>query len=1421
MLQANFTVTPLTGYVTATDFTVTNLTSGAAVRRYVWDFGRENLIYNVKSPTHVYDYPGVYTISLSATDFNGYVSTYSQNVSVELAYRDYIRFTQIPERFADPGKQTDVPFKIEIVTPNVGKQLVIDLFAANSNSTPYQFVPERWSFLNPVWKFLDIEGNVITKLNIEPVSIYKNNKVVAVSGAAEFYFVDSMSKGDPTVNCPILITATLQTSSFNYPFDSKIYPYNSYANNQTVRAGVIWQVNDLFPNLLKITGNYIDPINSTQWKGIKIPTLITCHSNRSLLMPGAEDSVSEPIFAYPRNNQTGLLAPITLTLTNVNSADYSVDEAPLYFQSTDNNNSRIGGYIFTTITPKTTAQNTSIIAKGLTLNTEQYPSNTFPYPYGFAPNTSVWVSNPQKNTLNKITLVPDPGNCNTINYFRSNKILVDGIVKEVSVPAISSTTAFNYSMSGFSGIYGVAIDPRDYSLVAADAELDRLYRISNTGDILKTFNLSSIGDYNPNKKMLDFWTWKTPAPQASATRYLFYKPTLLSPYSANYIVTLGGVIQPASEVHVYNEEGVIYLDVTLPTTTVEVSSDPFLDTGSIPPDEFGLSGVDVTQLTAVYTTTPPPSADNGLSGGDTPPLSAIPDITIPITETNLFPPENLELNVIQIFNPYLPDIYASTLMHWTSTTSSITNTVLLTGSTSTPFLKTITNYYIVSIDGVLQRPDAYTINNSTKQITFTSPVPENSVVHVLYLPNVLPPATWTKTFAAPTTTFTLDNNNNYISDIEAGFIVNIGGVLQNTESYIHDIANNRLVFKQLLPPLIPITVTQITVPETVNNIAAYTPAYVSLDREMNIWVSLFNSVSVLKFDSDFNLLMSVAPSGIQWQPREGTVIPPADLSYLVSRFGDDYNIVPLSSEYYQQDWYNDEYFLKPPVVETDKDSNCWVTYAHPLSSMIVKYSSTGQPLLQVPTGQYASPINLAINTDNNVWVSNFHGSVYTETANTGNLQLYNTSTGNLLNTIRGINRPGHLAIDKNNNLWFTCNTRDIGYYNTTTQTLSTWTLSGSIGFIPSRAFQDLSINQSQEDDEIGGLAVDVFNRVWVLDSLNNRAWVVSATPMFNTTPVRSFKIIPDVTLGYYVDLQTGSTVTESGDFYYRSAQATGDWTGNRWYQKYATPLTLSSVAVSGISDSFNILEFVNTNQIRRINESFNNAEYFKSLALPENLQSNPILFDKFFAATVGTGYLSANEDLGQTIYEKIANFITNHSDIDTCNIGQLLSLAEETGVAASDYSAIYPTDIRTMLDIASVSRAKLWGVKDNTPILSECLCDQLNTETSLLTAGTKIILRSKFDNSLNLIPVPIQDGLTVYPLRDFKGYGFAPPVTQNYLFYNYKPVLKDNYIENIIDWDSEFTTLSPTASTVEQWYGDNGAIETAFRYLLTKNLFPK
>jgi hypothetical protein len=72
-----------------------------------------------------------------------------------------------------------------------------------------------------------------------------------------------------------------------------------------------------------------------------------------------------------------------------------------------------------------------------------------------------------------------------------------------------------------------------------------------------------------------------------------------------------------------------------------------------------------------------------------------------------------------------------------------------------------------------------------------------------------------------------------------------------------------------------------------------------------------------------------------------------------------------------------------------------------------------------------------------------------------------------------------------------------------------------------------------------------------------------------------------------------------------------------------------------------------------------------------------------------------------------------------------------------------------------------------------------------------------------------------------QGVGLIPPFLQNYLFFNYTPVYSDIYIENIIDWTNPNTTLSPTTSSTSDWYGEGGALENIFNYLLTKNLLAK
>jgi hypothetical protein len=1311
MIQVSFTVTPTAGDVYATDFTFVDTTSSTSTIRHIaWDFNDgTNLIYDTSSITRTFNYPGTYNIRLTATNADGETGIFTRAISADYVYRDYILFTQLPDIFADPNKPTLEPFRVQVTTSQIDKPILIDLFCTNSLSIPYEFVPKRWDFLNPTWRFTDKNGTIITTLSVEGTQVYKNNRLVALSGVEDFYFIDATSPGNLQENCPLLLTCTLQTSSFNYPLESNKNSYPGFSNNKNIRATTVWSVNNLQPDELKITANYLTDLYVRYWEDIQIPFLITAHSNRSKLVPRAENKLSEIIFSYPNSNTIGNLTNVNITLDNLPQNEYTVNDAPLFFQEKDDKGLRSGGYIFTTVTPQQTAFNTKIKAETTVYSERFYSSQEFPFPGAVGPSSFIWVSNPLRGTLNKINLIPYPENCPEINYYKDNNLLIDGTIKEIETPILQNTTTFNYQMSGFAGIYGMAIDPADYSLIACDADLDRIYRLSYSGEILQTYELSSL-DYKPNKKA--FFHWRVLLGNTIELNEQFYLggSYFLSPNSNNYLVTIGGVLQSPNSYTVNPDSRLIQIN----TPVVNLAS-------------------------------------------------------------------NVNLDVVEIFNPVLSGSYIDTIQTWTFTTTVPQTSFALTNIT-TPLL-TSTNYYVVAVDGLVQPVDSFTIDNITNSLVLNELPPSNIDVVVYYIPSLQSPATWYEISPTEITTLSLQNNPNYIPDLNSSFLISVGGIFQPLDFYTHDIENQQLVFNTPIPKNTLISITQVNIIDTVNAPGNAVPAYVSIDRDSNFWVTLFNSVSVLKFDPDFNLILGATPNKVT----------PDDLIE------------------------DGDFLLKPPVAETDKNSNCWVSYAHPLCSFLVQYNPAGEVLKQITLPEYSVPVSLAIDVNNNLWVS----STYNVLSGNGDIKLYNSDTGNIIQTLRDIPRPGYLALDRKGGLWFTHSLSGLGYYSPS-YNFAYWNVGETLTPVYTLS-SFYTPNVYKNDEVLGGLAVDVFDRVWIIDSIRNTVKVIqTATPAFTDNNVRTFNIRPNSLLGYYVDINSGSTITETlSNGLYKSAQATGDWTGNKWYQKYITSQILSARPVYGESKQFNIYEFKNEYDLRRVNESFNATEYYQSLALPETLQNVPVLWNGFFSAAVGTGAPQKNEDTGQIIYERIANFINNHSDIDTCNVDQLLNLADQTSVPASDYATVLPAEIKRMIDIASVPKNKLWGVPDNQPIFNLSIGEQLNTRTAILTAGEKMVLKSKFDNNYILFTIPQIGSTVVYPLSSLEDNGLISPILSNYLFFKYVPRYSGKYIENVIDWDSPYTSLNKTLSTLDDWYGEGGIIESTFNYLLTKNLFLK
>jgi hypothetical protein len=573
------------------------------------------------------------------------------------------------------------------------------------------------------------------------------------------------------------------------------------------------------------------------------------------------------------------------------------------------------------------------------------------------------------------------------------------------------------------------------------------------------------------------------------------------------------------------------------------------------------------------------------------------------------------------------------------------------------------------------------------------------------------------------------------------------------------------------------------------------PSHISIDRFSNIWISLYSKEMLLKLSPSLNLLLSAVPNT--------TLGLSADGSFLIS----------------------------PPIVETDSLNDVWACYAHPMSSALIKFDgTTGQELFRASQFPLSSaPVSLALDPENNIWVA---------CRDSNKLQLHSGTDGSLLKTVEGLIRPSYMMLDRFNNIWVTHGYDFCSKYEQVTEQFTHYKFSGqSKTFIEVSGYTPQDIHDAYYENEIwGGLTVDVFNRVWLVDTVYNVLFVFNTTDPFNS--LNSFNLIPKADTQYVV---IGGTnyITELPEEMVRSAQAGGDWSGNRWYQKYSG--SYSSLPVRGTSAPFTVYDVNNSYNIAKVNEEFDCAGYFKSLALPEVLKQNTVLFDEFLTAVVGSGN-PTKEDIGRIAYERIANFVQTHGDFETSEIQQLMSFAEQLSVPTKSFGTDFPTEITRLLNLFSIPKHKLRGQIVYESNINENI-GPLLTESSFVSAGQYVFAKDRYYDRYQLVNIaPLSAGnilvdiqnendiltldgktielpslATTYQLSSIDIEGLRTPLFDNYYFFEYNQE-KIGYQGNVINWDSDFTTVDYSLSSYEDWYGDNGLVEKMFNNILTKRL---
>lgn len=160
--------------------------------------------------------------------------------------------------------------------------------------------------------------------------------------------------------------------------------------------------------------------------------------------------------------------------------------------------------------------------------------------------------------------------------------------------------------------------------------------------------------------------------------------------------------------------------------------------------------------------------------------------------------------------------------------------------------------------------------------------------------------------------------------------------------------------------------------------------------------------------------------------------------------------------------------------------------------------------------------------------------------------------------------------------------------------------------------------------------------------------------------------------------------------------AYGDWTGFRWINKYddrpvPTDEDTGFVSITGHSDEFNLLPQTGTHEIVKSNEDIDFAGVMREYMQQPALKNNTKIYNDLMDAIFGT-VNSRIDSLGKRVFERISNYTSNHSDIDTCTVRALYGLAQLVGYRMLNLGYTMPVEIQRLVDLYSINYNRLRGM---------------------------------------------------------------------------------------------------------------------------------
>jgi len=299
------------------------------------------------------------------------------------------------------------------------------------------------------------------------------------------------------------------------------------------------------------------------------------------------------------------------------------------------------------------------------------------------------------------------------------------------------------------------------------------------------------------------------------------------------------------------------------------------------------------------------------------------------------------------------------------------------------------------------------------------------------------------------------------------------------------------------------------------------------------------------------------------------------------------------------------------------------------------------------------------------------------------------------------------------------------------------------------------------------------------------------------------------------------------------------------------------------SYTFTVFPSTNDVEIYKINEDVDYSQILKSYRFQSLQLEYDKLFDGIFTSFVGEAS-SSPTTFGKTIFEKIANFTMNNSDVDFCNIKNLESFYDFFNEDIDISIPEPPPELKRLYNLFSIKISKLLGDYErydrsfDTQFYTSSAASRnidfnnpITSSTYTVTAGIPFVAKQKFNSEYILIkpqkiPNLSADGevdtnepvlsayyLSAYNLpvlSGFSNWGWPLDTTISStsgldLFYEFYPytvyniISAENVQNNIIDYNNNYNTITRASSSLSaNWHPVGGIVFKNLDYQIRKGL---